>query len=358
MARLHYGFSDYHGTYAFEIPQVELNYDSARGQWYGLEASMVRPLGARHLVTAGIEFQDNFSQRQLNFFDVDPRVVFQDSLNDSRHLALFVQDEISLSKKVTLHVGVRQDAYEAFAGFEHQTSPRLGLIYDDGGATAVKLLHGRAFRAPNDFELHFQGPVYRTNPELGPETIHTTELVLERTLPRGVRLNASAYFNDVENLISLERDPVDDLLVFQNAGHNRSVGVEVGLEVKRRQGPSGRLSYAWQESREQPTGELLTNSPRHMAKAQITWPLLGKRLTASADGWYMSARRTLAGAEAGSAMVTNVTLAPRIRGSFDVSASVYNVFDHRYADPGSNELRQDLLPQDGRSLRLKLSWRF
>ena len=95
-----------------------------------------------------------------------------------------------------------------------------------------------------------------------------------------------------------------------------------------------------------------------MAKAQIAWPLLGKRLIAAADGWYMSARRTLAGAQARSSMVANVTLAPRIRGPFDLSASIYNLFDERYSDPGSAELLQDLIPQNGRNFRLKLTWRF
>jgi iron complex outermembrane receptor protein len=295
----------------------------------------------------------------LNFFDVEPRMVFQDSRNRSERLAFFVQDEITLSKRVTLHAGLRHDANGAFeSGIVHQTSPRLGLIYDDGRATTLKLLHGRAFRSPNDFELHFEGPVYKTNSQLRPETIHATELVLERTLPRGVRLNASAYLNAVHGLISAELDPADGLLIFQNEGDSRSLGLEVGLDLKRRQGPSGRLSYAWQQSRERPTGDLLTNSPRHMAKAQLSWPLIGRRLTAGADGWYMSSRRTLAGAQAGSVMVANVTLAPRLRGPFDLSATVYNVFDHRYSDPASTELSQDLIDQDGRNFRLKLSWRF
>jgi iron complex outermembrane receptor protein len=351
MARAHYGSSDYHGTF---VAPGDLFDDSARGQWYGLEASAVRAVSARHLVTAGVEFQDNFQQRQMNFF-VEPRVVFQDSHNDSTRLALFGQDEIKLSKRLTLHVGVREDWYESFG---YQTSPRLALIYDDGQATTLKLLHGRAFRAPNEFELHYTGPVYKFNPHLGPETIHTTELVLERTLPLGLHLNASAYVNAVDNLIGLQQDPADELLFYENVGRGDAVGAEVGLEVRRRQGPSGNLSYAWQRSREQPSGTLLTNSPRHMVKAAVTWPLFARRLTASLDAWYLSARRTLAGSEAGSSMVANLTCVARIRGPFDLSASVYNLFDEQYADPGAPEYRQDLIPQNGRNVRLKLSWRF
>jgi outer membrane receptor protein involved in Fe transport len=354
MARAHYGFFDYHGTYVLADPGHPVDDDSARGQWYGIEGSVVRPLSARHLVTAGVEFQDDFSQRQLNFF-VEPRVVYQDSRNESEQFAAFGQDEITLSKRLTLHVGLREDWYQSFG---YQTSPRLALVYDDGQAITLKLLHGRAFRAPNDFELHYTGPVYKLNPDLGPETIHTTELVLERTLPRGLHLNASAYVNAIHNLIALQQDPADGLLFYENVGRADSVGAEVGLDIKRLHGPSANLSYAWQRSREQPSGTLLTNSPRNMVKAAVAWPLFASRLTASLDGWYLSARRTLAGAEARSSMVANFTLVARIRGPFDLSASVYNLFDERYSDPGAPEHRQDLIPQNGRNVRLKLSWRF
>ena len=281
MARVHYGFSDYHGTYAFAEPPASSNDDSARGQWYGIEASVVRPLGARHLVTAGVEFQDNFSQRQLNF-DVEPRIVHQDSRNESERLALFGQDEITLSKRLTLHVGLRQDWYESFG---YQTSPRLGLIYDDGQATTLKLLHGRAFRAPNEFELHYAGPVYKTNPDLGPETIRTTELVLERTLRRGLHLNASAYVN---------RDRQPDRAGAGPGGRPpRSTRTRAratrsarrsASSVKRRRGPSGRLSYAWQRSREQRDGRAAHELPAPHGQG-------GARLAAARQAPHRQRRR-------------------------------------------------------------------
>ena len=355
MARVNYGFSDYHGRFVLPSAADQPNDDSARGQWYGLEASAVRALGARHLVTAGVEFQDNFSQRQLNF-DLEPLLVNLDARNSSERLAVFAQDEITLSERLTLHVGLRQDWN---SNFGYETSPRLGLIYGAGEATTLKLLHGRAFRAPNEFELHYTNPVFKTNADLGPETIRTTEIVLQQTLPGGVHLNASTYFNAISGLISLAQDPADDLFFFQNASRSNAVGLEVALDLKRREGPSGGLSYAWQRSREHATGQLLTNSPRHSAKAQIAWPLLAERLTASADAFLLSSRRTLAGAPSGAAVVANVTLlAPRVGGRFELSGSVYNLFDRHYGDPGSVELLQDLVPQDGRNFRLKISWRF
>lgn len=353
-ARVHYGSSDYHGLYPRESPVGDVVDDSGRGQWYAVEAGTVRPFGARHLVTAGVEFQDSFQQR-LRSFNVEPRIGYQDSHNQSRRLALFAQDEITLSERVRLHAGVREDWSENFG---YRTSPRLGLVYDDGRATTLKLLGGHAFRAPNEYELHGGAPVVRNNPALGLESILTAEAVVERRLPRGLRLNGSVYVNEVHDLIVLDLDP-DGLLVYRNADRAVSVGAEAGLELKHRRGASGHLRYAWQQSRARPSNELLTNSPRHMAKAAVAWPLLRGRLTAGVDGWYLSSRRTLSGARTGSSTVANLTLvAPDIAGRFDVSASVYNVLDGRYSDPGAPEHRQDVILQDGRNVRLKLSWRF
>ena len=283
MMRVHYGASEYDGTYVLANPRDHLNDDSARGQWYGIEGSVVHPLAARHLLTAGFEFHDDFVQRQLNFDDVSPRIVNQDSHNATERLAVFAQDEVTLSKRITLHVGLREDWYRSFG---YETSPRLALVYDDGKATALKLLHGRAFRAPNDFELHYTGPVFEINPRLGPETIRTTELVLEQTIRPGVQLHASVYANAIDNLISLVDDPASGLFVFQNAGQSDALGSELGVELKRHDGPSGRLSYAWQRSREHATREPLTNSPRHMAKGGVSLALL-RQAPHREPGWLV-----------------------------------------------------------------------
>ena len=42
----------------------------------------------------------------------------------------------------------------------------------------------------------------------------------------------------------------------------------------------------------------------------------------------------------------------------DLSASVYNLFDKKYFDPGRPEDVQDAIQQDGRNFRIKLTGRF
>jgi hypothetical protein len=90
------------------------------------------------------------------------------------------------------------------------------------------------------------------------------------------------------------------------------------------------------------------------AKAQIAWPLLDQRMIASLDGWYMSARRTLAGAEAASSTVTNLTLlAPRIRGRFVAAGHLAISIGRdrwregrRFASPGGSRTAQRTTQRD------------
>jgi outer membrane receptor for ferrienterochelin and colicins len=50
--------------------------------------------------------------------------------------------------------------------------------------------------------------------------------------------------------------------------------------------------------------------------------------------------------------------APDLVRRLGLTAGVYNLFDTRFSDPGSEEHRQDALLQDGRNFRVKLEWTF
>ena len=91
----------------------------------------------------------------------------------------------------------------------------------------------------------------------------------------------------------------------------------------------------------------LTNSPRHLANINIVAPLASEKLSAGFDLQYVSARRTIGGNEVPGTVIPNLTLFGRLAKHVDVSASVYNLFDHIYSDPGSEEHRQDAIVQYG-----------
>ncbi len=58
-------------------------------------------------------------------------------------------------------------------------------------------------------------------------------------------------------------------------------------------------------------------------------------------------------------MTANLTLFSReIVKNLEVSASLYNLFDRRYRDPVAGDFRQPAIEQDGRTFRVKLTYRF
>jgi iron complex outermembrane receptor protein len=350
-ARVHGGYWAYEGAFAY-VPDIEPGRDEGYGEWWGVDVDGARRIG-RHFLTVGTEFRDNYRQ-DMKTFDPEPYVLYTDETNRSRRWGVFAQDEIRLSEPLTLHAGVRYDRYESFGSM---ISPRLGLIYRPQPATTVKLLAGRAFRAPNEFELHYESDFYAANPGLEPERIETVEIFGQRLIGGGVELTAGAFRNHLSGLIN--QVVLDDgRLIFDNAAAITSKGLELGIQVNRGHGPTGRLTYSLQDTVDRATGIALTNSPRHMAKLQLVAPVAG-RLSAALDARFVSGRRTIAGNTAPSYAVANVSLlAPRLFSRVDVNATVYNLFDANYGVPGYEALRQDILQQDGRSFRVKTTLRF
>jgi iron complex outermembrane receptor protein len=133
--------------------------------------------------------------------------------------------------------------------------------------------------------------------------------------------------------------------------------VELAAEARHGRA-TARASYSLQKTTEAAGGGELTNSPRHMAKLNLGLAL-PRGLASGFETQFVSARRTLAGPGVDGFLLTNVTLrAPRLFGRVEASVGVYNLFDLRYADPGSEEHVPDSIPQPRRNFRLKLATRF
>jgi outer membrane receptor protein involved in Fe transport len=346
--RLHAGRYAYDGEYAYT--DLAPNKDLVVGEWWGLDVDAAHKIGARQFLTFGAEYRDNFKQ-VLENFDPEPYVLYSDVHHSSMRWGVFAQDEIRLADPLMLYAGLRLDEYE---GFGSATTPRAALIYTPSSATTFKLLAGRAFRAPNEYELYFANFQYKPNPSLKPEHIETLELIAQHFIGGGVQVSASAFRNRLTDLTNQHLDPADSLFVFENRGEIHSKGLELLLDVNRGHGLSGQLSYSLQHTYDAITDINLTNSPGQMVQAQLRSPILGSGATAAVDAQFMSSRGTLAGNVAGSHLLTNFTLfAPRTFGHFDLSASIYNVFGVRYGDPVPDGFVQDTIQQDGRSFRVR-----
>jgi outer membrane receptor protein involved in Fe transport len=368
-SRIYWGRNDYLGSYIYDRPPVLVNRDGSHARWWGGEAKLVTTLLARQKLVAGIEYQRDYRRDQFNY-DINntqqtgpalPANAVSIDLDDRRsgnRAGIYLQDEITLRNDLLFNAGLRYDHNDATGGI---FNPRLALVYRVAAPTTLKLLYGMAYRAPNAYESFYQllGPGgQKANPDLKPERIRSQELILEHYLSPDMRLTATLFRNTVSDLITQTFDESDGLLVFRNLEQATARGLGMELERVWAGGTRLRTSFNLMATRDATTGEELVNSPRRLAKLNVSNPVFGDAWRAGAEVQYVGRRASLQG-EVGAYWLANFTLSSiRLAKNLEVSASVYNLFDRRYADPGSGEHVQDAIQQDGRNFRLKVGYTF
>jgi iron complex outermembrane receptor protein len=360
--RAYYDQYRYYGDYLFDYseddePDLVINRDDTWGDRWGTEVNFSGEPFQGHRLTLGGEFTHNFRQDQRNN-DAYPPWTYLYSREDSIDWALYAQDEFRILDNLVLFAGVRYDENGFFGG---STNPRVGLVYNPIPPVALKLLYGRAFRAPNTYELfyHDGGESQKAADSLDPETIETFELVGEYEINEHLRFTGSAYYSEIDDLIALTTDPADDLLVFQNLGKLESYGLELGLEGHWSHGFRGGLSWAFQRTENSETGRRVANSPRHVAKLNLIAPILREQLFAGLTLRYMGDRGTVHGTTTEDFFLTDLTLlGRRFAGGLELSAGVKNLFDVEYFDPSSEEHVQPRIEQNGRTFFLSARYQF
>ena len=104
--------------------------------------------------------------------------------------------------------------------------------------------------------------------------------------------------------------------------------------------------------------QTLVNSPEQMMKLRLSVPGPSKRSFVSAEVLSMSSRRTLAGDTLSPTATANVTMIAPVGPAFVLVGSARNLFNVEYADPVSDQNLQDVIAQNGRTLRVGLTWKF
>jgi outer membrane cobalamin receptor len=338
------GWYPYDGTAAVTYPD-----DASLGTRVSTEARATRMLRGRQTVTAGVEFIDNLRQNQWET-SRDPSWRLDRS---AKRGAAYVQDELKLQPWLLLNAGLRYDTYAEF----ERVTPRAAVIVLPSPNESFKYLYGRAFRAPNAYELYyFPG----TLPRLAPESIDTHEFVWERYVGEWLRTSASTYWYTASDLITLAIvDPErtrDDNLGYANAGTIAARGLEFEAEARSKSGLQALASYVLERATDRVTNQSITNSPRHVAKMRVTVPGPIARSSASLETSYLSRRSTLAGTTVAPAFVANLTAVAPLAPSWNLVATVRNAFNAHYADPASDEHRPDTIDQNGMTFRIGIRW--
>jgi outer membrane receptor for ferrienterochelin and colicins len=341
----------YRGTYVYSIDGARvLNDDSARGDWVGAEINLSHPLGQRQILTSGAEFRYNVTQAQQSRWSNDASGAWEDKRN-ATVAAVYVEDELRLNARVLVTAGFRLDHYSTFGA---TVNPRMAAIFKPTDHTKFRYTYGRAFRAPNSYELYYaDGVSQEPNPHLEPETINSHNIGVEHAITPELRISAEAFLNDVDNLIDTKVDTSSGLSHYVNTYSSRSKGLELGFEA-RRSAWRAEFSYTLQKGEEEQTHGRLANAPLHLAKLKVQVPIDAFFL-GGIELRYLSPQYTYLEYRIPERIITNITVSNRkpLLG-FEISASCYNLFDRSNYDPVAPYLRQQRILQDGRGFRIKI----
>jgi len=219
-------------------------------------------------------------------------------------------------------------------------------------ATAYKLMYGRAFRNPSTYERYWE-----PNPELRAERIHTFEIAREQKLHRRVNLIASAFHYRLSGLI--EGVPISDLILqYRNASKAQATGFEIEANGQPTDWLETVGSFSVQRTRGINSSERLQNSPARLGHFRASVPLARQRLIVSGAARYMGSRL---GGDAiripGVTLVDLTFTAPRLHPQLELQFGVRNLMNVAYSDPLSPEHLTHLLPREGRSMYLRITWR-
>ncbi len=147
---------------------------------------------------------------------------------------------------------------------DHKISPRVSISFPVSEKTVFRASYGKFFQQPNLNNLYIGGFWYSQmvlqppfaadvqNPNLKAEESTQYEVGMQRALTDNLKIDISAYYKDINNLINLENSESNPqagyyaLILYGN--HDRGVvkGVVFSLDLRRTSKISSRLAYTLQ----------------------------------------------------------------------------------------------------------------
>lgn len=346
----------YQGTYMYQSPldpsQISPNLDFGEGRWWGTQLQAIKTMMKRNQVTIGGEYRDNIRQNQSSY-NLNPYSLDLLDKRTSYIGAIYLQDEFSISKSLSLDAAIRYDYYTSVAA---SSDPRVALVYRPSKNTDLKFIYGEAFRIPNVYEKYYSVYPNLPNPALQPEKIRSAEFVWEQSLTDRLWLSTSAFHISMNRLIT-QQPMAGGSFIFLNLQNADSNGIEVEVKGRLAKSLEGVASYSFQEAADRDTRQFLNNSPRHLGKFNLIQPMLHRKLFASLNAQYTSGMMTFAGGSVSPFSIVNFDLQGRKIGRhMDLSAGIDNLLDKKYYNPPSTAVPESAIQQDGRTYRLKLTW--
>ncbi|HUI99427.1 MAG TPA: TonB-dependent receptor [Usitatibacter sp.] len=213
----------------------------------GVQGDLAWQLGEKHIVRTGLYWQhERFgADNTSSVFPADedgnqtsdlPLTIVDDSHIAGSLLGLYLQDEWTPTKALTVNYGIRYDHVDTVTN-EMQWSPRIGVTYDVSRDTRVHAGYARYFTPPPTEKIDttsvqaFLGTTNAlpsdANTSVRSERSNYYDVGISHQLGRDVTLGADAYYRDVRHL--QDEGQFGNALIF--SAFNYDLGKIYGLEL-------------------------------------------------------------------------------------------------------------------------------
>jgi len=261
--------------------QANFVLDKAEIQWD-------HPIGDEQLWTLGlVGFQADLSQHQNRLEGSD--ILHIDEITEGANrtnIEFFVQDDIFLNDRWEILPGFR---FQDDSDFGRHTAPKINAMFTPNWwpklNTSLRFGIGKGYRVPNLKERFFifdhsgLGYMVLGTPNLGPEESDSYQVGFEVSNQRGARAELSVFYNDIEDLIDTDLDPVESqrlgLSIFRygNFARARTRGGDIVVSYPLSDTFSSDIGYSYLHAEDRITGKDLVRRPEHQIKLGLDWKI-------------------------------------------------------------------------------------
>ena len=366
MTRAHGNIYVYEANFPYGEEDGGLAREDYLGVWAGLEQRLTFKPTEHIQIAVGGEGQRHFLARMKG--TDNSGVYLPGDANGYWIGSAYTEGDFDFGK-VRLAAGARLDVFSyALAApigdfTRFSINPRLAATFKPYAKGTLKVITGKAYRAPSVYELYYQSSVQVPSPNLRPEEVYSAEVEHTHHFTNSVSATAATYVNYVTGLVvgrgsSSEDDP---LHLVNSPSPVLSVGAEVEAKRDFRDGwlLAGNVSVQRSQYLNDASDDLreLPNSPVLLASIRGAVPIFGDVLRLMSRITFETGRFDRDETSEDPAQTSTepsviwdaVFSGDVMQGQFRYNVGVYNIADQRAEAPVSGELRMLTVRQDGRS---------
>jgi outer membrane receptor for ferrienterochelin and colicins len=366
--RFHANRYTFHGEYPYQLPPQTPDVEDYYGTWGGIEARVAyTPIKAIRLTLGGEGQYHPQVQMYGHYGSAENYTPYLNSSTPFGFGAGYLLFESSPTTWLHISAGARVDDYPSTFGAI--PIPRAAVIFKPWQGGVLKLMFGRAFRAPSVYEEFYNDGGQTTVPgndtalhtKLNPESVYSGEVELSQRFAEDWVALVAGHGSYVQNLIETAQVPsplnpgtLD--IQYQNSPFAAlAMGADIELRREWRQGWMLSAYYSYEHAaflNSNLSNPELVNAPQHLAAFKGVVPVLPDLVSLALRLTLEAPRRisTDSNLTTPAAVVGDLTVSGNLK-RFGVGymLGMYNVMDSKYVYPVSPANASQVLQQPGRT---------